>query len=86
MYNVIEMHNLPPRKEYDAYIRAKLIEDAEEIALSKNFEKGKAEGKAERIQMMLEQGKTVQQIIECTGLSKAEIEELEAKIENSKAS
>jgi len=38
------MHNLTP-EEYDAYIRAKLMEDAEEIALSENFEKGKAEGK-----------------------------------------
>ncbi|MFP3012317.1 MAG: Rpn family recombination-promoting nuclease/putative transposase [Rickettsia sp.] len=84
-YNVIEMHNLTP-EEYDAYIRAKLMEDAEEIALSENFEKGKAEGKAELIQMMLKQGKTVQQIIEFTGLSKEEIEELKAKIENSKAS
>jgi|GEM_PF-2795969 len=35
------MHNLTP-EEYDAYIRAKLMEDAEEIALSENFEKGKA--------------------------------------------
>ncbi|KDO03468.1 MULTISPECIES: PD-(D/E)XK nuclease family transposase [spotted fever group] len=42
-YNVIEMHNLTP-EEYDAYIRAKLMEDAEEIALSENFEKGKVEG------------------------------------------
>ncbi|WP_235364354.1 hypothetical protein [Rickettsia felis] len=33
------------------------MEDAEEIALSENFEKGKAEGKAELIQMMLKQGK-----------------------------
>ncbi|KIJ89223.1 hypothetical protein SB78_00790 [Rickettsia asembonensis] len=83
------MHNLIP-EEYDAYIRAKLMEDAEEIALSENFEKGKAEGKvegkAELIQMMLKQGKTVQQIIEFTGLSKEEIEQLKAKIENSKAS
>ncbi|MCC8468144.1 MAG: hypothetical protein LN589_05770 [Rickettsia endosymbiont of Eriopis connexa] len=46
------MHNLTP-EEYDAYIRAKLIKDAEEIALSENFEKGKAKGKAELIQMML---------------------------------
>lgn len=75
------MHNLTP-EEYDAYIRAKLMEDAEEIALSENFEKGKAE----LIQMMLKQGKTVQQIIEFTGLSKEEIEQLKAKIENSKAS
>lgn len=36
--------------------------------------------------MMLKQGKTVQQIIEFTGLSKEETEELKAKIENSKAS
>ena len=88
-YNVIEMHNLTP-EEYDAYIRAKLMEDAEEIALSEHFEKGKAEGKvegkAELIQIMLKQGKTVQQIIEFTGLSKEEIEQLKAKIENSKAS
>ena len=83
------MHDLTP-EEYDAYIRAKLMEDAEEIALSENFEKGKAEGKvegtAELIQIMLKQGKTVQQIIEFTGLSKEEIEQLKAKIENSKAS
>ncbi|WP_371920413.1 Rpn family recombination-promoting nuclease/putative transposase [Rickettsia sp. TH2014] len=84
-YNVIEMHNLTP-EEYDAYIRAKLMEDAEKIALSENFEKGKAEGKAELIQMMLKQGKTVQQIIEFTGLSKEEIKQLKAEIGNSKVS
>jgi len=52
------------------------MEDAEEIALEEKFEKGKVEGKAELIQMMLKQGKTVQQIIEFTGLSKEEIEQL----------
>lgn len=36
--------------------------------------------------MMLKQGKNVQQIIEFTGLSKEEIEQLKAEIENSKAS
>lgn len=42
-YHTIEMHNLTP-EEYDAYIRNKLAEDAEEIALTDQFTKGLAEG------------------------------------------
>ena len=54
------MHNLTI-EEYDAYIRTKLMDDAEEIALEEKFAKGKADGRAKLIQMMPKQGKTVQQ-------------------------
>ncbi|MGX6960445.1 MAG: Rpn family recombination-promoting nuclease/putative transposase [Rickettsia endosymbiont of Pentastiridius leporinus] len=41
-YHVIEMHNMTP-ESYDLYIRTKLTEQTEEIALEENFEKGKVE-------------------------------------------
>ncbi|MGX6959872.1 MAG: PD-(D/E)XK nuclease family transposase [Rickettsia endosymbiont of Pentastiridius leporinus] len=44
-------------------------------------EKGREEGKAELIQMMLKQGKTAQQIVDFTGLPIEEIEKLKAAIE-----
>jgi len=44
-YHTIEMHNLTP-EEYDAYVRAKLSEDAEEIAMKEQFAEGLAKGEA----------------------------------------
>lgn len=82
-YHAIEMHGLT-EAEYDLYIRTKLYEDAEEIALVENFtkgiEQGKAEGKAEeRIELakkMLARGKSTDEIIDFTELSIEEITKL----------
>jgi predicted transposase/invertase (TIGR01784 family) len=48
-YHTIEMHNLTT-EEYDAYIRNKLAEDAEEIALTDQFTKGLITGEAKGIE------------------------------------
>ncbi|KJW02895.1 hypothetical protein REIP_0913 [Rickettsia endosymbiont of Ixodes pacificus] len=80
------MHNLTP-EEYDAYIRAKLMEDAEEIALSENFEKGKVEREVVKsikiAKKMLIKQRPIAEIHEITELSTEEIEKLKAEIENS---
>jgi predicted transposase/invertase (TIGR01784 family) len=81
-YHMIERYKLTPA-EYDLYIRTKLQEDAEELALAENFNEGRAEGKnEERIAMakkMLAKGKPIDEIIEFTELSIEEIEKLEKK-------
>lgn len=82
-YHTIEMHGLSS-EEYDLYIRTKLQEDADEVALAKNFtdgiEKGKAEGKAEeRIEMareMLLEKEPIEKIMKYTKLSAEEISKL----------
>ncbi|WP_245207464.1 hypothetical protein [Rickettsia fournieri] len=79
------MHNLTA-EEYDAYIRAKLMEDAEEIALDEQCEKGKAEISIEIAKNLLLKDIDVNIIADSTGLTIEEIEELKAKIENSETS
>jgi predicted transposase/invertase (TIGR01784 family) len=90
-YHCIEMHGLSP-EEYDLYIRTKLAEDAEDIAMTKNFTegmeqgeiKGRVEGKIEGIEQgkveiakkMLAKNKTMEEIIELTELSYEQIEKL----------
>ena len=86
-YHAIEQYSLSP-EEYDLYIRTKLAEDAEEIALDEHFAKGeakgKAEGKAEGIEErniaiaknLLAQGLDIEVIVKATGLSRKEIEHL----------
>ena len=74
-YSVIEMHNLTP-EEYDAYIRAKLMEDAEEIALEEKFEKGKAEEKIIIAKKMLIKQRPIVEIHEITELPIERIEKL----------
>lgn len=78
-YNTIAMHNLTP-EEYDLYIRTKLLEDAEEIALSENFEKGREEGIKKGIKevakSLLLEGVDIKVISKTTGLSIEEIEKL----------
>jgi len=53
-YHVIEMHGMSP-EAYDLYIRTKLQEDAEDIALTEHFDKGveigEARGKAEGVEI-----------------------------------
>ncbi|WP_341793296.1 MULTISPECIES: Rpn family recombination-promoting nuclease/putative transposase [unclassified Rickettsia] len=82
-YHAIELHNLTP-EEYDAYIRAKLLEDAEEIALAEHFEKGVEEGiekgiaeeKIRIVKNLLVKNIDINTISEITGLSVEEIKEL----------
>ena len=65
------------RKEYTAYRNESLKErDYIVSAEEKGIEIGKAEGKAELIQMMLNTGNSVNDIAKVTGLSVDEIEKL----------
>ena len=65
------------RKEYTAYRNESLKErDYIVSAEEKGIEIGKAEGKAELIQMMLNKGNSVNDIAQATGLSVDEIQKL----------
>jgi predicted transposase/invertase (TIGR01784 family) len=89
-YHLIELHNLTP-EEYDLYIRSKLQEDAEDIALAKNFTEGEAKGREEGIQIgeargkakialaMLVDGDSIEKVARITGLPMKEIEGLKRK-------
>jgi predicted transposase/invertase (TIGR01784 family) len=74
-YRAIELHRLTT-EEYDLYIRTKLLEDAEEIALAKNFADGREEEKITIAKKMLAKGKSIDEISEFTELSIEEIEKL----------
>ncbi|HJD55829.1 MAG TPA: Rpn family recombination-promoting nuclease/putative transposase [Rickettsia endosymbiont of Pyrocoelia pectoralis] len=82
-YNVIEMHNLTP-EEYDAFIRAKLMEDAEDIALEENFEKGRTEERIIIAKNLLLDDVNINTIIRATGLSIEEIEQLKTEMDKPK--
>ena len=73
------MHKLTP-EEYDAYIRSKLMEDAEEIALEENFEKGKVERSVEIAKNLLFDGINVDTITRATGLTIDEVKNLQEEI------
>ncbi|ABV79873.1 hypothetical protein A1I_07875 [Rickettsia bellii OSU 85-389] len=77
--NVLEVINLSDeeREEYENRLNWLRIEaSAVKRAEERGKAEGKVEGKAKLIQMMIKQGKTIEQIIEFTGLPKEEIEEL----------
>jgi predicted transposase/invertase (TIGR01784 family) len=63
--------------QYDAYIRAKLAEDADVITRKAEFGrgevKGKIEGKIEVAKAMLSDGESIEKIIKFTGLPESEI-------------
>ncbi|MDR0774618.1 MAG: hypothetical protein LBE72_04875, partial [Rickettsia sp.] len=77
-YHMIERYKLTPA-EYDLYVRTKLQEDAEELALAENFNNGKAERSIEIAKKMLAKGKSIGEITEFTELS---IEKIEVLREN----
>lgn len=81
-YNVIERHNLT-NEEYDAFIRTKLMEDAEEIALEEKFEKGKTERSIEIAKKMLIKKRAIEEIHDITELPLEEIEKIKVEIEKS---
>ncbi|WP_417904753.1 Rpn family recombination-promoting nuclease/putative transposase [Candidatus Tisiphia endosymbiont of Micropterix aruncella] len=74
-YHMIERYKLTPA-EYDLYIRTKLQEDAENIALSEHFTKGKAEEKIAMAKEMLANNEPIEKIVKYTKLSIEEIEQL----------
>jgi len=73
-------------EKYDLYIRTKLYEDAEEIAMEEKFEKGKLEGIAEGekkksleiAKNLVSQNIDIHVISLATGLTTTEIEELKS--------
>ncbi|WP_341748996.1 MULTISPECIES: Rpn family recombination-promoting nuclease/putative transposase [unclassified Candidatus Tisiphia] len=82
-YQVIDMYGLTP-EEYDLYIRCKLQEDAEDIALAESFQEGEARGEArgeERkaiivAKEMLIDNEPIEKIVKYTKLTLEEIEKL----------
>lgn len=62
--------------KYDDYLRAQMSELAAQKEIESAEEKGKAEGKAELIKKMLDKGKSTEEIIELTDLTKDEIEKI----------
>ena len=75
--NMLEVINLSDeeREEYENRLNWLRIE-------ASAVKRAEERGRAELIQMMIKQGKTVQQIVEFTGLSKEELEKLKT-VENS---
>lgn len=85
-YKVIEQFNWTP-EEYDAYFRARLASDAEDIMLTKRFEEGLEKGREEKeaalkkakeemAKSLLSKGVDMEIISETTGLSGQEIKKL----------
>lgn len=88
-YKVIEQFNWTP-EEYDAYFRARLASDAEDIMLNKSFEEGLEKGREEKeaalkkaeqekietVKVLLAQGIDTEIIAKATKLSQEEIEKL----------
>lgn len=82
-YKSIERFNWTDT-EYDAYIRARLLSEAEEMtaqdnlqkAEAKGVERGRAEGEANIIKKMLSKNMTIKDITTISGFSEQEIEEL----------
>ncbi len=62
--------------EHDAYIRAKLAMEAEEISLEKSYDDGQLDKSIEIAQKMLAKGKTAEEVAELTGLALEEISKL----------
>ena len=65
--------------EHDAYIRAKLAMEAEEISLEKSYDDGKIDGKLEIAKKLLAKGKNAKEIAELTGLSLEKVNSLRLK-------
>ena len=59
--------------EHDAYIRAKLAMEAEEISLEKSYDDGKTDGKLEIAKQMLVDGEPIDKIMKFTKLSREQI-------------
>lgn len=59
--------------EHDAYIRAKLAMEAEEISLEKSYDDGKTDGKLEIAKQMLLDGEPIDKIMKFTKLSREQI-------------
>ena len=90
-YNTVEKFNWTDI-QYDAYIRARLLSEAEELTIEENLEKGraegivegraegraegKAEGLAEVARKMLSKNKSLEEIADLTGLSTEKVKEL----------
>ena len=89
-YDVLETYKWTT-EERDAFIRAKLFEDTQDINLSEEYNKGHAEGHTEGehkrateiANKMLKRGDGICEIIDVTGLSKEEVEDI-VLIEKSK--
>ncbi len=77
-YHMIERYKLTPA-EYDLYIRTKLQEDAEELALAENFNEGQEKKAIEIAKEMLADNEPIEKIVKYTKLSIEEIEKLEKK-------
>lgn len=91
-YNTLEQFNWT-EAEYDAYIRARLIAEAEILTMEKSYddgekkgkEEGRKEGKEEVVVNMLTQGMAIKVIAKSTGLTIEHVSNLKKELQNSKA-
>lgn len=77
-YDVLESYKWST-EEYDAFIRSKLFEDAYEINLDEEYNKGFAKGKAKSIEIakkMLSDKLDIDTIVKYSGLTREEVESL----------
>jgi len=91
-YNTLEQFNWT-EAEYDAYIRARLLAEADMLTLEKSYEdgekKGVEKGRVEGIEIvaknMLSQGLDIKVIAKSTGITLEKISDLKKEIQNNKA-
>ncbi len=74
-YETIEQFNWS-EAEYDAYFRARLAAEAEELVVTNSYEEGVAKEKEEIARRMLSKGMDVKTVSDMTGLSIANVESL----------
>lgn len=79
-YQVIDMYGLTP-EEYDLYIRCKLQEDAEDIALAESFQEGEERKAIAMAKEMLIDNEPMERIVKYTKLTLEEIDKLKEETE-----
>lgn len=77
-YQKLEHHNWT-KEEMDAYIDAKVSDDIEKNNIEHAIKKGKNERNIEIVRKMLSKGMDIKEIIDITGLSKEQVEEIKDK-------
>ena len=86
-YNAIEQFNLT-EVEYDAYLRSRLGQEADDLMMRKtileNFEKGEKFNAQKTARKMIQKHMDIETIVDCTDLTRSEIETLIKEEKNPK--